>query len=238
MYKEQQMAVLHNGSEIIPNIYDLEKIGAGHDGKVYRYGKKALKLLKYDIDIRKVKKLMTFNKAIFFRDQLSLKRIEKPIDIILNEDGIYIGYVMNYLEGENDISIFGLDSLQRVVEDLTEDFNELTSHNIVAKDINRGSYIIAKDFIHLCDTDKYSLTTSHTIDRQNNRMLNFVIAKYLYFQMIQYTDDKETRKKLIAWVKKSTSDSSFLSSIYKELQDNPKETVVEYAREKAKILTI
>lgn len=36
----------------IKNIYGLEKIGAGHDGLVFKYNDKALKLLKYDIENR------------------------------------------------------------------------------------------------------------------------------------------------------------------------------------------
>ena len=42
-------------SEVISNIYELEKIGAGHDGYVYRFNGRALKILKYDIKLRKEK---------------------------------------------------------------------------------------------------------------------------------------------------------------------------------------
>ena len=85
-------------SEVISNIYELEKIGAGHDGYVYRFNDRALKILKYDIKLRKEKRLMTFDKAIYFRNKLNLERIVHPIDILLDEDGIYTGYVMKYVD--------------------------------------------------------------------------------------------------------------------------------------------
>ena len=72
--------ILDSSHEVIPNIHVLEKLGAGHDGIVFRYGDKALKLLKYDVTLRRKKGLMTYDKAIAFSDNLDLRRITNPID--------------------------------------------------------------------------------------------------------------------------------------------------------------
>ena len=57
-------------SEVIPNVYELEKIGAGHDGYIFRFNNQVLKILKYDINLRKQKGLMTFDKASYFKNNL------------------------------------------------------------------------------------------------------------------------------------------------------------------------
>lgn len=96
---DKEFSVTISGtSEIIPNIYELEKIGAGHDGYIYRFHDYALKILKYDIKLRKKRGLMTFEKATYFRNHLNLQRITQPIDVLLDEDGVYTGYVMRYVD--------------------------------------------------------------------------------------------------------------------------------------------
>lgn len=156
--------ILKNNLEEIPNIYDLEKIGSGHDGLVFRYQDKVLKLLKYDINTRKVKNLMTFDKAIYFQKKLKLIRMTKPIDTMLDVDGIYTGIVMEYLDDVTtekkkgtprykETGNFTCGDLVCSTNDLEEDFNELTKNRVQAKDLNRGSYIYTTDFMHLCDMD-------------------------------------------------------------------------------------
>ena len=70
----------------IPDITQLNKLGIGHDGAVFGYGDLALKTLKYDIDQRKEKNLMTFEKAKYIITELSLRRVSQPIDILLTQD--------------------------------------------------------------------------------------------------------------------------------------------------------
>lgn len=79
--KPRKMVRLVNSKIIIPNIYDLEKIGAGHDGSVFHCQDLAIKLLKYDVKERKTKGLMSFDKADYFQN-LSFKRILAPIEIL------------------------------------------------------------------------------------------------------------------------------------------------------------
>ena len=97
-FVEHKQVVLRSTLEVIPDISALPRVGAGHDGRVFKFNDKALKLLKYDISLRKEKNLMTFSKATYFLDELDLKRIIKPIDILLDSEGVYTGYVMEYLD--------------------------------------------------------------------------------------------------------------------------------------------
>ena len=97
-FYQHKSYVFRSSPEEIPNIFTLPRIGAGHDGYVFKFNDKALKLLKYDISLRKEKRLMTFAKAVYFQEELDLKRFTKPIDILLDEEGVYSGYVMEYLE--------------------------------------------------------------------------------------------------------------------------------------------
>ena len=90
--------VLQCSGEIIPDIYALDKLGAGHDGLVFRFNAKALKILKYDYKVRRERNLMTWDKAIYFRDNLRLRRIACPIDVFFDEEEKFAGYVMDYYD--------------------------------------------------------------------------------------------------------------------------------------------
>ncbi len=207
-----QEVVLRNNLETIPNIYDLKKIGAGHDGIVFKYGNRALKLLKYDIHTREYKGLMIFKKAIFFQQNLSLKRIENPIDIMLDVNGVYIGFVTNYLD-------------------------DITQNNVLAKDINRGSYIYTTDFIHLCDMDKYVIQNGGNLEQLNRINLQFVIAKFLYFEMLKSVDLSQSQKNhLSKWVRKQSHSYNYFDQLEEEVRYDYAMPLCDYAKEKVKIL--
>lgn len=231
---------------IIPNIYSLEKIGAGHDGVVYRYGDLALKLLKYDIAKRKEKKLMSFDKATYFTENLILKKIEGPIDTMLDVDGVYTGYVMKYIENlaseklkgtkeYKDPSEYRLIDLIFSVADLESDFSELSKKNVCAKDINRGSYIYSNDFLHLCDTDKYIRCSSSSVSDLNRSAINFVFAKMMYYMMLNLKNyDKVSRKILLEWVKKVCNDPRFIYNLNLECGHDLDQPIKEYVKYKVK----
>ena len=234
---------------IIPNIYSLKRLGAGHDGIVFRYGDLALKLLKYDINKRKEKDLMTFSKVNYFLETLDLKRVVAPIDILLDTDGIFAGYVMECIEDvtkdHKDPSYkppgeFSCLDLAYAIAELEEDFSNLTEARVRAEDINRGSYIISTDFLHVCDMDKFhrlSSTSKGTADL-NLRTLNFAIAKFLYFLMVRTEFyRKEHNKTLNNWVKKSSNSRTFLKELSVEIGSSSSTQIAEYVDYKVKKLT-
>lgn len=247
--RESKSVILRSDLELIPNIYQLQKLGAGHDGEIYKYKNLVLKLLKYDVQIRKSKGLMTFEKTIYFQEELCLRRITKPIDILLDNDGIYVGYVMNYLEDLSNsklntksvrktIGDYTLEELICVISDLIVDFETLSNKKVVGRDINRGSFILTEDFLHLCDMDKYQNAASNARDL-NKRNLNFVISKLLYFEMMNFDFvDKMERRKLIEWIKCCCNDSDFIFSLLKEITNDNSVNIHDYAVKKAKKLLL
>ena len=245
--KSQSSVFLSNGYVMIPNVHALPKVGAGHDGVVYQYGDFVFKILKYDIERRKVKDLMTFEKATYFANELKLKRITQPIDILLNSDGIYTGYVMKYLhdiskypEDDNYRSIkdFTLGELEKSVDELEEDVGELTRKRIVIDDLNRGSYIITSNFLNMCDMDKFKIVGGpNAIYDINKNKLNFFISKAMYYEMEKsglFTKDE--LKQLMRWVKKSSNSRDFLRQLRRDCQNDESYPFGEYVMEKGKII--
>lgn len=222
---------------------DLEKIGAGHDGIVYKYGDIAIKILKYDVNFRKKKNLMTFEKVNYLIENLELNRIVMPIDIILDEDGMYSGYVMSFIDDLYSDKKKGTPQykgpgefsklyLVRSIQELYDDFLQLTNNNIIASDINAGSFMFPSDFIHLCDTDKYIVhgNNSGNIYMQNMTSLNFVFAKLLFYEM-KKTDSYtiESLKLLRNWVKKSSNSKSFINELIVEIGSDMNSPISEFA---------
>ena len=241
--------IFNDTLESIPNVYELERLGAGHDGMVFRYNDKALKILKYDINLRKERKLMTFEKALYFKNNLNLKRIEKPRDILLDSVGVYTGYVMNFLDDitldskkgspiYKQVGDFSCGDLIYVASELEEDFNELTKNRVLAKDINRGSYIFPADFLHLCDMDKYDILSNKSLgaDDLNKRALHFTIAKLLYYEMQKTGNfDKLELKQLSNWVKKCSNSRTFLHELDMEARASDYSCPIgEFSKQKVK----
>ncbi len=227
---------------------DLEKIGAGHDGIVYKYGDIAIKILKYDVNFRKTKNLMTFEKVNYLIETLELNRIVMPIDVILDEDGVYSGYVMNFIDDLYSAKKIGTSQykepgefskldLVRSVQELSDDFLQLTRNSIIARDINGGSYMFPSDFIHLCDTDKYIINSrnSGNIHEQNMSSLNFVFAKLLFYEM-KKTDSYtiESLKLLRNWIKKSSNSKFFINELIVEIGNDMNSPISEFADYKFK----
>ena len=246
-FYQNKTYVFRSSLEVVPDIFSLPRIGAGHDGYVFRFNNKALKLLKYDISLRKEKRLMTFAKAVYFQEELDLKRFTKPIDILLDEEGVYSGYVMEYLEDvtkedKKDLPIyrtivdFTCGDLIHTANMLEEDFAELSRKKVLALDINAGSYIFTTDFIRLCDMDKFQIVNNNVIEG-NKSMLNYVLAKYLYHAMELCSElDKEQLKEINTWVKKMTNSRQFISSLEKEIGRSYSTPIREYAKEKVKTI--
>lgn len=233
--------------KLIQDIYGLEKIGAGHDGIVYRYNNLVFKVLKYDIDKRKEKDLMTFEKATYFANNLNLTSITTPIDILLDSDGVYTGYVMRYFDDvtKNEkspyyqkIGKFQMKYLQQSIDKLEKDVSILSDKKILIQDLNRGSYIYTKDHMIMCDMDKFRISSSSiSVSNTNASYLNFFISKSLYYEMEKSREfSKDDLKKLICWVKRCSNSYTFLQELRKDCISDPNYPVGEYAKEKGKIL--
>lgn len=216
----------------IPDVFSLERVGAGHDGFVYRDGDVVYKVLKHGIDGRKERGLMSFDKAMNFQT-LDVNRIIKPDDVLIDEDGVYAGYVMHYYEDlskkdeegivKKQIGEFTVEDFLTSVSELCDDVSELTKRGIVIKDINRGSYIFSSDFLHICDMDKYFLNRGQAL-RINWNQLNFIVAKLMYFEKMEregYFKDNEfaneINKRMNKWVSKSANASNFIRTLETEL---------------------
>ena len=226
--------------ESIDNVFELEKIGAGHDGYVFKYDDKALKVLKYGIDGRKERGLMTFNKVLYFENELDLKRFVQPIDILLDEDGMYSGYVMKYYQNlvsskkNNNISSttigdFTCNDLVTSVNELEMDVSQLTSKSVAIKDINRGSYIFSEDFLHICDMDKF-LYPNATEVYLNWEKLNYIFAKMLYLEKKDRANlDKMQLRQMSEWVRKVSNDKKFLDKMRTEVKSDCETPISEYS---------
>ena len=233
---------LGNNFKPIPNVFKLDRVGAGHDGFVYRDGEIVYKVLKHDIDERKERGLMSFEKARAF-STLEVKRIIKPIDVLIDEDGCYAGYVMQYYEDLTknlssprfkNIGDFSCGEFIYSVNELECDFAELTRRGISPKDLNRGSYIFSADFMHLCDMDKYQFSRNRAL-QVNWEQLNFVIAKMMYFEKIEREgisktaeETKEINKKMNDWVRRSSNTKDFIQQLRNEVGSSYSTPISEF----------
>ena len=236
-----------SNSLTIPNVYALDKVGAGHDGSIFRFNEYALKILKYDISLRKERRLMTFDKEIYFQDKLDLKRITQPIDTLLDNDGIFSGYVMKYLDDLASPKKVGTPLYRSPAEyrcgelitswkELEDDFYQLSEHGIRAQDINAGSYLFTSDFMHLCDMDKYEVTSGSPAD-MNQSSLNFAMAKFLAYEM-EKSDayDKSRKREIDRWVKKQSNSRGFFQDIQTEIGSDYGTPISEFTDYKVKTL--
>ena len=184
----------------IPNIFDLPSIGAGHDGYVFHFNGKAIKYLKYTPKIREEKGLMTLEKFETLKD-VKTKRIIMP------EDAFYTDF---------------LDAIL----DLEQDFEELNKAGVVAREINRGSFLYDLEFLKMCDIDKYQIGVKRP-NELNRNMLNFIIAKVIYYQILEEGANKEKLKALNNWIKKTCQSSNFVPNLKKKLEKEPTRLISE-----------
>lgn len=244
MQNNSKLVIFRNSNIKIPNIFECKKLGAGHDGTVYQSGNEALKILKYDIEKRRQQDLMTFTKACYFVDNLELKRIAAPTDTLLDEEGVYVGYVMPYFHDvtkphkkdeipEKTIADFTCGDLFKSIEELQQDIDELSVNRVRMEDLNRYSFIYANDFLRLCDTDKYSITKNNP-KFYNDTQLRFIIAKFLLYQVQGNEKSPDQIKKYAEWCKKNINDVNFFDKLRKEIYELYDSTIGEYVDYKRK----
>ncbi len=233
--------------QFIPNVYDLERIGLGDYGVVFRYKDKVIKLFRQDINYRKENKLMTLDKALYFKNELNLKRIAQPIDMLLDSDGIYSADAMNYLE---DVTLdnknkgfskqpgeFTCRDLICAISEFQDDFHELTEKKVLAKGIDTSNFIFTTDFLHLCGMDRFVLSNMNRaeLEKSNIMVLNSVFARLLYNEMISSVEfDIVELRQLSNWIKHCTPSLNFTQELIKEASLNCSCLMEEFAKEKVK----
>ena len=217
----------------IPNIFDLPSIGAGHDGYVFHFNGKAIKYLKYTPKIREEKGLMTLEKFETLKD-VKTKRIIMPEDAFYTEDDEFAAYTMPFVHdyskeiGALNISpgdFYYGDFLDAIL-DLEQDFEELNKAGVVAREINRGSFLYDLEFLKMCDIDKYQIGVKRP-NELNRNMLNFIIAKVIYYQILEEGANKEKLKALNNWIKKTWQSSNFVPDLKKKLEKEPTRLISE-----------
>lgn len=247
--KRRQQPIIFKGSSIkIDDVFSLEKIGAGHDGYVFRYNDKALKVLKYDILTRKTKDLMTFDKAMYFAENMRFHRFASPEDILLDEDGVYCGYSMKFLDDVTlekkkgtpryrTTSSFTCGDLIHAFDELESDVENLSKHKIEMRDLNKGSYVFTSDFMQIVDMDKFKryINSHANVKDKNVSSLNFLIAKFLLMEMKRARGivTEEQVKILNTWLKRTVNSRHLLNDLSKEIGTNYSMTIGEFAKEKA-----
>ena len=217
----------------IPNIFDLPSIGAGHDGYVFHFNGKAIKYLKYTPKIREEKGLMTLEKFETLKD-VKTKRIIMPEDAFYTEEDEFIAYTMPFIHDYNKEDgalnilpgdFYYGDFLDAII-DLEEDFEELNRAGVVAREINRGSFLYDLEFLKMCDIDKYQIGVKRP-NELNRNMLNFIIAKVIYYQLLDEGPDKAKLKALNNWIKKTCQSSNFVPDLKKKLEKDPTKLINE-----------
>ncbi len=229
--------VVVDNKEVITNVKELDKVGAGVDGLLFRHNDKVLKILKDDFSNPNTINLsMNYDKLLYFKDNLHLSRITNPTGVLYNVYGKYIGYTMDYLDdvvkhSKKNVEDFTCEDLNKSIRGLKNDFDQLSKNKIVAQDINLGSYIFTDDFLHLCDMDRYIFSQETYLNDSN---LNFVLAKLLYFSITKLdTYDKSQLRKLSRWVKSCSKSSSFLEDLESETYKNKDASVLEFISDKS-----
>lgn len=151
---------------------------------------------------------MTLEKFETLKD-VKTKRIIMPEDAFYTEDDEFAAYTMPFVHdycketGALNISpgdFYYGDFLDAIL-DLEQGFEELNKAGVVAREINRGSFLYDLEFLKMCDIDKYQIGVKRP-NELNRNMLNFIIAKVIYYQILEEGANKEKLKALNNWIKK------------------------------------
>lgn len=225
----------------IKNIEEYPKLGTGTDGSVYHYQDLALKILKFSNEERIQKGRMDFEKASYFIQEICTEKITFPKDILLDQNGVYCGIAMPYIEQPKNWNLqdFPVEYLTMFIEGLILDFEQsLTPKKVVPKDINFGSICCTSDLFQFCDTDKYKYMKnqdSSNVKRFNQDAVYYMLAKSFYFMIFcTNTLEREEKKKWQKWIKLQVKEKILERKIAQELKENHFENLSEYAEFKRK----
>ncbi len=230
------MEIYVKGEKIVlPN----KECGKGSEGKAYLYNDKIYKIY-YTNAINEG----YGNKENFHRYLLALQtdQIYLPIDIILDENGEYIGYVTEYAHGnkkdKKGITKMSRDNLINNLITLEKSFNYLSDNYVLTNDVSVHNTIIdyENNEINIIDPGRYrcyNLLTQNDYRIQNKKRLEYLIELLIYMDFISYkpAGSKRLEKALCDYIK---SDKLKLGidnySDYFKYRLEDYENVLEYAK--------
>lgn len=137
---------------------------AGGEGIIYEYQNKILKIYRKDIVNISEKKEKV--------EKLIKKRLPsnviKPLEMVFNLKGDFIGYTMNKVEGEDfstlskkkhvKVNNISTKDIIKMLQDIKNTLIELHKNGIVIGDLNDGNILYDKNFnIYFIDTDSWSI---------------------------------------------------------------------------------
>jgi len=141
----------------IDKVRALPQLGAGACATVYRYNDKALKIFKDTREIPSYEELMQIagmaNGTCIF-----------PEDILQDERGQMVGYIMDYVEGPRLMDSIGqidIQQLQGAIAKVEQDLQTLAYDKVVFNDFNIGNVMWDNNSqsIKIIDTDFYQRNT-------------------------------------------------------------------------------
>jgi len=161
----------------------LEKIGKGACANVYKYGNKALKMLnesgKAMANLQETSKLVGIKNDTFVL----------PQEIVTNEDGEVIGYILELVEGKafiDDRVINHMDfaTLKGAIVKVEKDLQQLSANKILCNDLNHKNIMwdSKNGYIKIIDTDSFVVNedlTEEQIYEMNLEQFNIQIELVL-----------------------------------------------------------
>lgn len=147
------MGFLIDDHEFLADVDSLKRLnGNTKDGMIYRYNDEALKLLKSNN--------MTYNKACFLRNNITSPLFLKPLRIVKDLSGKFVGYTSAYKQ-EIKNGIFEMSTKEFIdnFSELRDAFVDLANGGINTLDVGYHNTIVADDNgrlrLYICDLDRY-----------------------------------------------------------------------------------
>lgn len=185
--------VVKNNNVYINNV-PLVLLGSGVDGYVYQYYDKAIKLYRDDYLV----------KEHLNREQLTLlssidsKKIILP-KVLLDSSELNPGYVMNYINRENEKDILISDKSNLIVEIrlLEKELELLGKNNFLLNDkLTNNLFYDGK--LYLFDSDSFIYDKKVDFSRQNIEIFSWLFIRDIIFCL----NDELDKKEMISYVRK------------------------------------
>lgn len=167
------------GDEIV-HIYPflLKRIGSGKEGKVYKFGDRALKIL-HDVPYQKSMNSTTCGGL----EKIATKRILLPRETLFDKSGEFKGYSTRYIKYGKDVFDISKENFLYEVNELIKEINFLSNQRIIIDDWRLENFIYDGKF-RLVDPGLYRYEKEASIDAI--KKLNFAVLKdFVFFELLK-----------------------------------------------------